>query len=268
MVHTSSVAAIGYTRSKDKPFGEHDWFETGPRLPYNRAKVESERLLNQLAKDYTTETVVVCPAMVLGALDYRVTPSNHYIQDLLNRDGITGRGGFNLVDVDDVARGHLLAADKGRAGGRYVLGGEHVEGRQLGRLIGEITGKAPIHISAPRWMSLAVAGLIEGGARLLGNEPPVTLMEARIHADRFSVYDESASRQELGYVAQPARITLERTASWLAHIGALNESVAKTVLERFPPDPSWFGEPRDDRRARKRREPLASAGHRTKTSPH
>jgi hypothetical protein len=55
--------------------------------------------------------------MVLGALDYRVTPSNRYIQDLLNRDGITGRGGFNLVDVDDVARGHLLAADKGRAGG-------------------------------------------------------------------------------------------------------------------------------------------------------
>lgn len=237
-VHTSSVAAVGYSRHPDEPRDESNWYDE-KALPYNDAKVESERQAYRLADEHGVDMVVVCPGWVLGPYDYRVTPSSRYVQQLLNGKGMTGKGGFSLINVKDVARGHLLAAEKGTKGERYILTGESLLGRELGEMIGDICGKRPPHIALPRWLSLFSVSLMEWGARLIGREPAVTRAEAVLGVDRYQVYDTSKAFEELGLRADAARAVLEEAASWLAFLGALKEPVAKRILERYPADPSW-----------------------------
>jgi len=98
IVYTSSIASIGFSESPDHMRSGDDWNEDAQN-PYYIAKTQSEKVAQQLSREFDIELIVLCPALVLGVYDYRITPSNQLIRDLVNGKGQTYRGGMNLVDV-------------------------------------------------------------------------------------------------------------------------------------------------------------------------
>lgn len=128
-------------------------------------------------------------------------------------------GGFNLVDVRDVAAGHLLAAERGVAGRRYILGGENHSLADLLRLLAAATGWRPRAVpTAPRWLLTAVAELSELRARFTGKEPYPSRQGARMHRYCWFVRSDRAE-QELGYAARPLAATLRDTYAWYSAQG-------------------------------------------------
>jgi dihydroflavonol-4-reductase len=238
VIHVSSVAAVGLTADPAKARDETDWNDDATQ-PYYRAKAESERRAWQLAGELSVPMVVLCPAMVLGPFDYRVTPSTHFVRTWVDGTGMTGRGGLNVVDVRDVAEAVTRAIDRGTPGERYIVGGENITQRRAGELIGELTGKRPTHLPVPRALVIATAALLEAGARLLGKEPAVTREEATLFVDRYSFYDTSKARQAFELKPRTAFETLEETVRWLVYRDLVPPEVRARIADRFPPDPEW-----------------------------
>ena len=126
---------------------------------------------------------------------------------------------LNVVDVDDVAAGHLQAAERGAQGRSYVLGGENLELRQILDVLAAATGLPRATIKVPRRAALAAAyasGFVEG--RLLHREPSVPLEGARMAATRM-IFSDARARSELGYCSRPAVEAIVRSARWYADNG-------------------------------------------------
>jgi dihydroflavonol-4-reductase len=125
VIYTSSVAAVGYVES-DKPANEETEFNDLNGSPYVQSKYFGEQEALSFYKK-GLPVVIVNPAGVLGVRDIKPTPSGAAIVNLMNRK-MPGyiNSGVNLVDVEDVARGHILAAQKGKTGERYILGNENI----------------------------------------------------------------------------------------------------------------------------------------------
>jgi dihydroflavonol-4-reductase len=160
----------------------------------------------------------------LGPGDRAPTPTGKTILDFLS-----GRipGWFdtalNVVDVDDVATGHLLAAERGAQGRSYVLGGENLELRQILDVLAAGTGLPRATIKVPRQVALAAAhasDFVEG--RLLHREPSVPLEGARMAATRM-IFSDARARRELGYRSRPAIEAIMRSARWFAENGYVSE---------------------------------------------
>jgi dihydroflavonol-4-reductase len=238
VIHVSSVAAVGLTADPGQPLDETHWNDHATQ-PYYRAKAESERRAWKLAGELSVPMVVLCPAMVLGRLDYRVTPSSHFVRTWVNGTGMTGKGGFNVVDVRDVAEAVSRAIDRGTPGERYIVGGDNITQRRAGELIGELTGKSPTHLPVPRAVAISTAALLEAGARLLGKEPTVTREEAILFVDRYTFYDTSKARQAFDLKPRAAFETLEETIRWFLYRDLVRPEVRSRIADRFPPDPEW-----------------------------
>jgi len=175
------------------------------------------------------ELVVLCPTQVVGRGDYRITPSTKVLLDMLNGSGATIDGGTNLVSAAEVGLAHVLAAEQAPAGERLLLGGENITLRQLGSMIEQISGQAVKHLSLPRWSFLAMAAVMELGARLSGKPP--TLTRAAVHDlhGKFAWYDCSKAERLLDWHAQPAYETVAETVTWLLQIDALDPKAAAAI---------------------------------------
>ena len=123
------------------------------------------------------------------------------------------------MDVDDVARGHMLAAERGANGRSYILGGENLELREILALLAACTGLPAPKMQVPRRLLLPIAYIsdaVEG--RLIGRDPTVTIAAARIATTR-RVFSDERARRELGYESRPAAEAVERAARWFADNG-------------------------------------------------
>jgi dihydroflavonol-4-reductase len=126
---------------------------------------------------------------------------------------------LNVVDVDDVAGGHLLAAELGAQGRSYVLGGENLALRQILDVLAAGTGLPRASFKVPRRLALVAAHtseLVEG--HLLHREPSVPLEGARMAATRM-IFSDARARSELGYRSRPAVEAIMRSARWYAENG-------------------------------------------------
>jgi dihydroflavonol-4-reductase len=126
---------------------------------------------------------------------------------------------LNIVDVEDVAHGHVLAAERGAVGRSYILGGENLDLREVLALLAEATGLPAPTRQFPGSLALAaawVSDVVEG--RLLGREPTIPLEAARMSTTHMS-FDDSRARTELGYTSRPAGDALARAAHWFAESG-------------------------------------------------
>ena len=219
VVYTSSVAAL-------KP-GAAAVDETSRHTPqsvigaYKRSKLVAEREVERLIETERLPAVIVAPSTPIGPRDIKPTPTGRIIVE-----AATGRmpafvdTGLNLVHVDDVAQGHLLALDKGKIGENYILGGEDVS---LEIMLADIAGmagrKAPT-IKLPRAPLFPLAWGAEFIARLTGKEPFLTADALRMSRYRMFFSSEKA-RRELGYTARPYREGLSDALSWFAQNGYL-----------------------------------------------
>jgi dihydroflavonol-4-reductase len=219
VVYTSSVAAL-------KP-GDSAVDETSRHTPqsvigaYKRSKLVAEREVERLIAVEKLPAVIVAPSTPIGPRDVKPTPTGRVIVE-----AATGRmpafvdTGLNLVHVDDVAEGHLLALEKGRIGENYILGGTDVA---LETMLGDIaffSGRRAPTIKLPRAPLFPLAWGAELLARVTGKEPFLTADALRMSRYRMFFSSEKAKR-ELGFTARPYKEGLQDALTWFRDNGYL-----------------------------------------------
>ena len=219
VVHTSSIAAIGY-RTDGQPCDEDTPWNWGPfdvGYPTSKYLGEQEALK---ATQKGLEVVVVNPALIFGPRDISWNAGRMF-KLVAERSTLRGpEGSTTTCDVDDVCAGHIAAMERGQSGRRYILGGEHIRYSELFRLISEVMGK-PVRIQAvPYWVAQLAAWGTNAASLLTRREPPLTPELLRVaHHSRF--YSSARALRELGYPQTPLRQTLEKTYRWYAAHGYL-----------------------------------------------
>ncbi|MDJ0590071.1 MAG: NAD-dependent epimerase/dehydratase family protein [Pleurocapsa sp. MO_226.B13] len=196
-VYTSSVAAIGVR--KDGVPADETYQSPVEKLigDYKKSKYYAEREAVK-AVEAGQDLVIVNPSTPIGALDLKPTPTGEIIVRFLQRQmPFYVDTGLNLIDVEDVAWGHLLALEKGRTGDRYILGNENLTFRQLLNKLETITGLPAPKNTIPYWIPYGVAWLEENLLAKLGKKPTVAIDGVRMSRQKM-FYDASKAVTELG----------------------------------------------------------------------
>ena len=142
---------------------------------YKRSKVVAERLVERMAAD-GLPVVIVNPSTPIGPRDIKPTPTGRIIVEAASgRMPAFVETGLNLVHVDDVAEGHLLAFENGRIGESYILGGENVSLKQMLNVIATLSGRRPPLVKLPQGPLYPLAHAAEAIARWTGREPFLTV---------------------------------------------------------------------------------------------
>ncbi len=205
IVHTSSVAAL----DSNALIGA-----------YKRSKYLAEQAVLEEVRAGLA-AVIVNPAAPVGPGDIKPTPTGRMVLDAARgRIPAYVETGLNIVHVDDVAEGHLLAAERGRIGERYVLGGENLELSALLALIAELAGRKPPRIRLPIAPLVPIAVIAEGLARLTGFTPALT-RETLAMARKKMFFSSAKAEEELGYRARPAREAIADALAWFRAQGML-----------------------------------------------
>jgi dihydroflavonol-4-reductase len=216
VVYTSSVATLrlnpdGTPADEGRMLAEPEAIGA-----YKRSKVAAEELALRMAAE-GLPLVIVNPSTPIGPRDVRPTPTGRIIVEAASgRMPAFVDTGLNLVHVDDVAHGHLLALLHGRIGERYILGGENVTLARMLEMIATLVGRAAPRIRLPRRAVYPIAFVSEAIARFTGREPFATLDGLRMA--RYRMFFTSAKAQsELGYGARPAIEALRDAIAWFRH---------------------------------------------------
>ena len=221
VVYTSSTATLGFA----PPGGAADE-ETPVALEdmighYKRSKFQAEAEVRRMAGEEGLPAIIVNPSTPVGPRDVKPTPTGRIVVECARgRMPAYVETGLNVVHVDDVAEGHLLAYRRGRVGDRYVLGGEDMSLREMLRLIAHAAGRAPPRIRLPHAAVLPLAHLSEAWARVSGAEPFATVEGVRLARKRM-FFSSAKARRELGYASRPAGEALREAVAWFADHGYL-----------------------------------------------
>ncbi len=218
VVYTSSVAAIGI-HGANPPANEESQFNMGKSGEhYIISKYLGEVEAMKICKK-GLPVVVVNPATVIGVRDIRPTPSGQFILSVLNRR-LPGypESGINFVDVEDVARGHILAAQKGRIGERYILGNQNMTFKEFFDLVAEVGSVEPPRRKMSRTLALAIAYVYQLVSSVSKKPPAVTPAIAR-SMGTYAYYDSSKAVKELGFRQTPIRTTVEKAVNWFRENG-------------------------------------------------
>ena len=215
IVYTSSVATLGNNKDgtpadEDTPVGLSDMVGH-----YKRSKFVAEEAVTALIRDEGLPIVIVNPSTPVGPRDIKPTPTGRMIVEAASgRMPAYVDTGLNIAHVDDVAEGHWLAFEKGKAGERYILGGEDLPLRDILAEIAQIVGRKPPTISLPRAPLFPLAYMTEFIARVRGSgEPMLTVDSLRMSRKRM-FFSSGKARSELGYSARPAVHALQDAISW------------------------------------------------------
>jgi dihydroflavonol-4-reductase len=231
IVVTSSTAAIGATEDA-VVMDEAARFNRENSAPYIEGKAKAEQIALEMAKG-GMPIVVVNPSTVMGPGDYKPTPSGNLILTYLNWNLPFGPpwspGGFSIVDVDDVATGHVLAMEKGRIGERYILGGHNVTVEQLFEQLSEITGLAGPGFRAPPPLVALAGAASELAARVTGKTPQITYKFARDYIGSFVWVSSQKAERELGFSSRPLKHTLVRAIRFFLDNGYVPERAARKI---------------------------------------
>ncbi len=213
IVYTSSVATLGVAAGTLAD-------ETTPAVqanmigPYKQSKYLAELEVLRLVTEEGLPAIIVNPSTPVGPGDIKPTPTGRMIVEALaGRMPVYVNTGLNIVHVDDVAAGHLLAFEKGVIGERYILGGDNMTLCKILFEIAAITGRRPPVARIPVSAAFAVALIAEGWSRLIDREPFVTLDSVRL-ARKTMFYSSEKAIQALGYAPREARQALTDAIGW------------------------------------------------------
>jgi dihydroflavonol-4-reductase len=217
VVYTSTVGVLGLHGGAAD---ETSYADVGHLFGlYKRTKYVAEHEVLRAAAQGAPVSLVL-PTFPLGPRDRRPTPTGKLVLDFLNgKIPAFVDTTLNVVHVDDLAEGHLLALERGDVGRSYIIGGENMPMGAMLAQLAALTG-----LPAPRWQvpkafALGVGGLsqmVEG--RILKREPSVALESARMSTTNM-MFDDRRARDELGYAPRPASEALEDSARWFADNG-------------------------------------------------
>ncbi|MCW5555635.1 MAG: NAD-dependent epimerase/dehydratase family protein [Verrucomicrobiae bacterium] len=219
IVYTSTVGCIGLPQEINGAVAPTDEttavVEAQMSNHYKRSKWQAEQVALQFARN-GTPVVIVNPSAPIGPRDVKPTPTGQVIVDFLNRAMPAYLDtGLNWVHVRDVAIGHILAAERGRIGERYILG--HAEGnwtmRQAFAVLQEITGVPAPRMRIPYWIALAAAHANETMSGLTGKAPKAPLAGVRM-AKYKMFFNPAKAIRELGLPQTPPRQALADAVAW------------------------------------------------------
>jgi dihydroflavonol-4-reductase len=221
IVYTSSVATIGIP-SDGSPGEERTPVAESHMIGhYKRSKFLAEEVARDAARTGMS-VVIVNPSTPVGPGDIKPTPTGQLVLDAASgRMPAYVDTGLNIVHVDDVAAGHLLAFERGRAGERYILGGEDMTLQTILGQIARLVGRAPPRIRLPYAAVLPVAYLAEGFAKISGRSGRVTLEGVRMSRKRM-FFSSAKAVSELGYRWRPPLQAFDDALRWYRERGLLS----------------------------------------------
>ena len=219
VVYCSSVATMGFGNG-DLVTDEDTAVSVADMIGhYKRSKFLAEQVVLDAAKN-GVDVVMVNPSTPIGERDIKPTPTGRIVVDFLKRKfPAYADTGLNLVDVKNVARAHILAAEKGRPGIRYIVGGENLTLKQMLDKLAAITGLPSPTVKVPHAVTL-LAGVVDEfwTGHIRGQEPRVTIDAVRMGRKKMWVSSARAER-ELGYKFAPVDDCLRRAAEWFVANG-------------------------------------------------
>jgi dihydroflavonol-4-reductase len=219
IVYTSTVATLCVPTPDGTLPNENTRATLGQMVGhYKRSKFLAELEAFKAAAD-GVPVVIVNPTTPVGPGDWKPTPTGKIIVDFLKgKMPAYVDTGLNLVSVDDCAKGHLLAAEKGRIGERYLLGARNMTLKEILEALAPIAGRPAPRIRLPHAVAIAAAHADELFSRLTGREPQIPVEGARMSRYRMFVASDKAER-ELGYKPGPIEPALVETVGWYQEHG-------------------------------------------------
>jgi dihydroflavonol-4-reductase len=218
VIYTSTESTIGIA---DGCLGTEAMEASLDCLPghYKKSKYLAEKLALKMCQQ-GLPLVVVNPTMPVGSWDIKPTPTGQVIVDFLNcKMPACVNTGLNVVDVNDVARGHILALEKGRLGERYILGNRNLTLREILAILERITGiKAP-RFDIPIWLALGAAHVDELVSGKVFRRRPRIPLEAVRAACKFRHFDCSKAVHELGFPQTPVEEAFDKAVKWFRQNG-------------------------------------------------
>ncbi len=213
VVYTSSVGTLG-NPGNGTPGNECTPVSLADMVgPYKKSKFLAERVAEKFIAE-GLPLVVVNPSTPVGPRDIKPTPTGKIIVDFLKRKMPAYLDtGLNIIDVEDCARGHILAEHKGRIGQKYILGNTNLTLRDIFGLLEEITGLSAPSVRLPYMPILLAAYINEGISRITGREPLIPLAGVQM-ASKFMYFDSALAVQELGLSQNPIKAALVRAVEW------------------------------------------------------
>ncbi|PKO23666.1 MAG: nucleoside-diphosphate sugar epimerase [Chloroflexi bacterium HGW-Chloroflexi-1] len=219
VVHTSSVAAIGIAQNGGPANEDIPFDPVSASFAYADSKHRAEAEVYR-AIDRGLDAVIVNPAAVIGAGDHHLISSSAVIAFARRTAPAVPAGGMCVADVAAVAQGHLAAAERGRVGERYILGGENLTHRQLAEIIVGLAGRPIPRFTIPRWVLGPAAVAVDAFNRVSHRPPVVSGEQIRLSGIDF-FFDSSKAVRELGYPLLPAAAAIEQAFVWYREHGYL-----------------------------------------------
>src|SRR2546425_1039157 len=228
IVYTSTVGALGIPKDGSPGTEETPVSLTDMIGPYKASKFLAEQVALERARA-GAPVVIVNPSAPVGPWDIKPTPTGQMIVDFLRgRMFASLDTGLNVVHVRDVARGHLLAAERGRVGEKYILGHANLPLAEIFRLLADIAGLRPPRLRIPYAVAWLAAAGLEGAARLTRRRPQVSLTAVRMARKRM-FFNPAKAVRELGLPQTDVREALADAVEWFSahgYVGATRRAAA------------------------------------------
>jgi dihydroflavonol-4-reductase len=231
IVYTSSVATLRL-RDDGLPVDETSHAELFDIIGvYKQSKFLAEREVKRLVANAGLPVVIVKPTAPFGPRDIKPTPTGRLVVEAASgRMPAYVHTGLNVVHVDDVATGHLLAYEKGLVGEPYILGGENRTLQWILETVAELTGQPSPRIRLPHWFVTPIAHIVEGIARIRGSGEPMITVDGVRMARKLMYFSSEKARSALGYSPRPAVEALRDEVDWFYKHGYI---VEKRIKKRY-----------------------------------
>jgi dihydroflavonol-4-reductase len=219
VVHTSSAAAVGIAPRGTIADERTPFDALSATFPY----AYSKRLAEDVVREFVAQglnAVMVNPASVFGAGDHYLNGGRIVIEYGRGRIPFAPPGGMCVVDVDAVVQGHLLASERGRAGERYILGGENLSHLQVAAMVAGVAGVRAPRLVLPAWLLAPAAVAVDAFNRISPWPPSLSGEQVRLSSVNF-FFDSSKAMRELGYPLMPFRGAIEKAYRWYRERGYL-----------------------------------------------
>lgn len=219
IVYTSSVATLLPRPDRGSAHEDDAGSATDMIGAYKQSKHAAEIVVREMIAGQGLPAIIVHPSTPIGPRDIKPTPTGKIVVDAASgRMPAYVDTGLNVVHVDDVAEGHILALERGRIGRNYILGSENVSLAAILTMVAELSNRRPPRIRLPHGLVMPIAGLAELGARVTGREPFAT-REAIKLARKTMFFTSERATQELGYRPRPAREAIADAIAWFREHG-------------------------------------------------
>ncbi|HEX8516422.1 MAG TPA: NAD-dependent epimerase/dehydratase family protein [Bacteroidia bacterium] len=251
IVYTSSVVVLGRSGTRDLLINENNT-TAFPESPYVKGKLLAEQYCTKLINEQKVDIRRIYPSWVIGPDDARLTPPHKVLKDFYNKgQKFWFSGGISVAYVEDVAKAHIDAWLKGRAGEKYITAGNNITFKEFYTLLATFTGRKPPFLFIPKLFILlgSIAAKI-----ILGKKNPIAPAYVKSVIGKYSWYDSSKTIKDLGYAITPVEHILEnavketgRDAAGLKQLRA-NANVTAERNNYDPDDillvtgfPGWLG---------------------------